>query len=521
MIEAKIALRIRGAFRLRKPESIDSAIADVAEEIGADVNAVREVYNTERARLDAARIERIRKAESKPVSGGALRPDYSAEDYPGPIIVTAAQNNTEVAEAFWDNLVGYASSIGAKIIVAPILYNKSAWNQPDDMTGQDIYFDPKVKPYMRDDRFTVHGVAVLANAHVLPTSKNPLSGFESATGAGQSIVIPASKISLKTMPRLKGEPLKIVQSTGTVTVCNYVQRKAGTVSELEHNYGFTVIESGGKVRSVECMNPDAGGFFDFDGEHVNEQGIEYPDNPAALVFGDIHAEKLPLERLNAISALARKVNPCNVIFHDILDFSSRNHHNRESSLFRFVADSTGQSVESDIEKVANVLDCFPSYAPIVVDSNHDRALERWLDEADYREDSQNAIFFLELQLARYRAANCGQEPINLLKYALTKRFGRDFNATFLKPDESCKVEGIECGNHGDRGPNGARGSLQAFRAIGESMVIGHSHSPGIAGKVYQVGVSGSLEMGYNVGPSSWAHAHCIIFANGQRQMIFE
>lgn len=519
MIEAKIALRIHGAFRLRKPESIEDAINAVAEETGIDADVVREVYNVERTRLDAARIERIRKAESKPVSGGALRPDYSAESYPGPIIVTAAQNNTEIASAFWQNMVAYAEKIGAKIVVAPILYNKSAWNQPDDMTGQNIYFDPKVKPYMRDDRFTVHGVTVLANAHVLPTAKNPLSGFESATDAGQSIVIPASKIALKTMPRLKGEPLKIVQSTGAVTVCNYVQRKAGTVAELEHNYGFTVIEPGGKIRSVECMNPDDGGFFDFDGEQVNEQGIR-SKNPSALIFGDIHAEKLPIERLNALTNLAVKINPCNVIFHDILDFSSRNHHNRESSLFRFKADSEGHTVENDISKVAQVLNAFESYAPIVVDSNHDRALERWLDEADYREDSQNAILFLELQLARYRATMNG-EHINLLEYAVTEPFGRCYNTTFLQPDESFKVAGIECGNHGDRGPNGARGSLQAFRAIGEAMVIGHSHSPGIAGKVYQVGVSGSLDMGYNVGPSSWAHAHCIIFANGQRQMIFE
>lgn len=520
MIEAKIALRIAGAFRMRKAESIDNAINAVAEETGIDADTVREVYNVERARLDAARVEKIRKAESKPVSGGALRPDYSAEEYPGPIIVTAAQNNTEIASAFWKNLVAYAEKVGAKIVVAPILYNKAAWNQPDDVSGQNVYFDPKVKPYMRDDRFTVHGVTVLANAHVLPTAKNPLSGFESATDAGQSIVIPASKIALKTMPRLKGEPLKIVQSTGAVTVCNYVQRKAGTVAELEHSYGFTVIESGGKIRSVECMNPDDGGFFDFDGNEVIEQGIK-SESPAALVFGDIHAEKLPLNRLDAISNLAAKVNPCNVIFHDILDFSSRNHHNRESSLFRFKADSEGQTVEDDIRKVAMVLNAFESYAPIVVDSNHDRALERWLDEADYREDSQNAILFLELQLGRYRAAMNG-EALNLLEYALEKLWP-DYTdaATFLKPDESYKVEGIECGNHGDRGPNGARGSLQAFRAMGESMVIGHSHSPGIAGKVYQVGVSGSLDMGYNVGPSSWAHAHCIIFANGQRQMVFE
>ena len=73
--------------------------------------------------------------------------------------------------------------------------------------------------------------------------------------------------------------------------------------------------------------------------------------------------------------------------------------------------------------------------------------------------------------------------------------------------------------HGDRGPNGARGSIKNLRRIGVKSIIGHSHSPGIDEGAYQNGTSTRLRLGYNVGPSSWLNAHTVVYANGKRSLI--
>ena len=73
--------------------------------------------------------------------------------------------------------------------------------------------------------------------------------------------------------------------------------------------------------------------------------------------------------------------------------------------------------------------------------------------------------------------------------------------------------------HGDRGPNGARGSAKNLRRIGIKSVIGHSHSPQISEGCYQVGTSSRLKLEYNEGPSGWLNTHCVIHADGKRQFV--
>jgi hypothetical protein len=52
------------------------------------------------------------------------------------------------------------------------------------------------------------------------------------------------------------------------------------------------------------------------------------------------------------------------------------------------------------------------------------------------------------------------------------------------------------------------------------MNTGHTHTPSILGACYTAGVAGSLEMGYNIGASSWRLANILTWPNGQRQIIF-
>jgi hypothetical protein len=95
---------------------------------------------------------------------------------------------------------------------------------------------------------------------------------------------------------------------------------------------------------------------------------------------------------------------------------------------------------------------------------------------------------------------------------------------FLAEDESfviCRDQhgGIECGMHGHNGPNGARGSRTNLAKMGRKSNIGHSHSAGITDGCYQAGVSADLDLGYNVGPSSWSHSHVVTYPSGKRAVV--
>jgi hypothetical protein len=93
------------------------------------------------------------------------------------------------------------------------------------------------------------------------------------------------------------------------------------------------------------------------------------------------------------------------------------------------------------------------------------------------------------------------------------------NLRVLGGDESFRIAGIECGMHGDRGPNGARGSRMNLRRIGVKSVVGHSHSPGIEEGCYQTGTSTHLRLEYNSGASSWLQAHVAIYLSGKRTLL--
>ncbi len=81
------------------------------------------------------------------------------------------------------------------------------------------------------------------------------------------------------------------------------------------------------------------------------------------------------------------------------------------------------------------------------------------------------------------------------------------------------VAGVELGMHGDRGPNGSRGSIKNLRRIGVKSIIGHSHTPGIEEGCYQVGTSTVLNLEYANGPSSWLNTHCLLYPNGKRTLV--
>jgi hypothetical protein len=217
-----------------------------------------------------------------------------------------------------------------------------------------------------------------------------------------------------------------------------------------------------------------------------------------------------------------ELNPSFQFIHDLTDFRARNHHNIDDPFFLADMHFRGQgNVEKDLLRCGSFLGHITRLGnkAIVVESNHDQALERWLKEADIRKDPENAVFFHRANMMIHTAIRRLNPNFNVFQWAVTDNFQIKMDAEFLREDDSYVVKGIEQGMHGHRGPNGARGNPRGFRTIGRKVNIGHMHSAGIFDGVYVAGVSGLLEMGYNKGPSSWSHSHIITYDNGKRTIV--
>lgn len=532
-----------GYFRAKKKERKAEIVESLAESLEIRKEDISDFLSeeTEKRKADyrkrqAARLAKQQKAESKPVTAG-----YHEKDIPRVegtrFLITCAQNNTDINKPFFDTLLQYCEhNKGTKLLIGKTLYNKNAFAQPQDV--EDVFFDPAVLPYLVEGMVGLSNTCMFfAGANVLPTAKNPLSGFESVTGPNVDCIIPSVQISLKVLARLKHAQGKRLFSTGAVTLKNFIQRRAGQAAESWFNSGALIVEidNHGKanITQIEAMD-ETGAFYDR-GILYSVDGIEADHYPEVLQFGDIHAEKALPQNIEFACSVLREYQPDNLCIHDLLDFTSRNHHRTKDSRFIYSQDKEGHSVIQDINKVNDVLerlqDASKETTIRVIESNHDLAFARYLVEGDYRHDSTNALIFLAAQLESYKQAH--NPDFNLLEWSCSFEDSSitDLQGNAIKPlifchpifhrtDESVEIAGVEHGIHGHHGVNGSRATPAQLRGLGIRINSGHTHSPGIYGGVYVAGVLGSLDMGYNQGPSSWAYAYVLTWANGQRQIIF-
>jgi Arc/MetJ-type ribon-helix-helix transcriptional regulator len=181
----------------------------------------------------------------------------------------------------------------------------------------------------------------------------------------------------------------------------------------------------------------------------------------------------------------------------------------------------------DVAEFLHRLDASPGRV-IVVESNHDIGLDRWVREGRYRGDGQNMRVGLTLDQemldhreAVARALDAGLPPpkFSLLRRAIELTVPKAIEAVEWAHDGASRlIDGIECGHHGFRGGNGAKGTVQGFARMGRRMTIGDKHSPEINEGVYVAGCM-QLQQGYNRGPSSWAIAHVVQYADGHRTIV--
>lgn len=438
--------------------------------------------------------------------------------------ITAAQNATPVSKPFLQSLLVACKQLKATLVVVPLRYKNptSFWSSK---AQDDDWWDPSVVPYLCNERKKLcKHLMLLGDVKTQPTAEQPLSGFETMTH-GESGILAHPRLQFKTVPTPRAKTPKILTTTGAVTVSNYTDSKAGKKGEFHHTFGACFVEIRGDRFHLRQINAAAdGSFIDLD-KHYSPEGAKPAESALALIMGDTHVDFIDPKVEEATfgkRGIIETLRPVKLVWHDVLDGYSRNPHHR-GNVFNEIAKRSVQRHLVGAE-VARAIEFLAKKTPkqtqsVVVSSNHDDFLARWIKDTDWRYDSDNAEFYMETALAMVRSAKLGTGGLEVTE-PFSYWVGKSLpGVRCLRRDESFEVAGIELGFHGDRGPNGARGSLNNMKAIGPKVVIGHSHSPGIEQGAYQTGTSTRLALEYNSGPSSWLHTHCVIYANGKRCLI--
>jgi len=451
---------------------------------------------------------------------------------------SSAQNNTYLHRQLWSNFRALSAHDGGTIMVSSFTYDKRSLGakgaKRKTAKGSDTekeWWDSDVEPFICDKDIEIApGLTWCGKMQILPTAIKPLSGLESLTGRNSSI-IPHTKFAVMSVASPKHSGTKLLYTTGTVTQCNYIQKKAGQKASFHHGYGGLIVEvdhEGGWY--VRQLNADTQGvIYDFD-RKVEDGKVTTGHRPTAIVWGDIHVHWLE-NKMRALcwgkGGILDTLRPHRQIFHDLIDFHSQKHHDRDDAWKMFEKFVEGKSsVANEIAEAAEFLmDAQRDWCEsVVVRSNHDEAMTRWLKEGDFRLDPENAIFFLKMNLVAYQGIKRSLD-INPVEYAIADLSGDDVRARFLRRDEPYIVcpeagGGIECGMHGDIGANGNRApNLDTFARTGRKCIVGHGHGAEQHEGAMRVGVMGSLDQGYNEGMSSWSHTFGIIYENGKRTLV--
>lgn len=466
-----------------------------------------------------------RPAKHQPIIAGKIETSASGPhasriqviDAAGPrcVIVTGIDGAGAPHTGFLDNLRAYAAHLDAELRLYVVGHQRSLSRMPG-----------YVRDYIRQETVTLGDrIEVRPDVGLPRYSRYPLDGLQRVS-PGRSAVIVHATPQLESLPRISAHPPRIQMTTGLASPSGRIvgHRVTGQPEQM----GAVVVAIGDRgdvhARRITAMPERGGDFYDLDA-HVANGKVTTGCRVEAIVFGDIHH---PLTDAGVESAtwgpggLVDRLHPRHQVLHDLVDFHARNNHDSRDHHARFRKFAAGRDdVRAELASVSAFAASTrrPGCTTHVIASNHDHALTRWLRDSDHKADPRNAEFYLECKRIAYANLRDGR-TVDLMPEVL-RAFAQDQldGVEFVSDGQSLMLAGVEHAVHGDRGPDGRRGSVAQFESMGFDMTVGHFHSPAIRGGIYVAGLC-SNAIGYERGPTSRAVAHVITHSDGARQHIF-
>ena len=433
-------------------------------------------------------------------------------------IITTAVSGKEVEENCFKSLETFEEIEDAMIIIQPC----------EDVASRNSIFDYELDKRLRNCGFAFKDLYLnkkffLSSIKVSAKQINPLTGLERLAQAKGSMALASPKQYLQFVANSNIKMPRALMTTGAITVSDYsselsMSKRTSYLAEFDHVMGAIVveIEDDRIFHFRQIQFDDDGSFYDL-GWKYNPDGTVEEVKDTVCVFGDTHVGSHCPEVDKCLQEITDYANCREVIVHDIFDNRFNNHHDIHKPVLRAIISRSGKTkLMYEGEITSNWLNDWSDRVEkmTIVKSNHDEALERYIDEGRWKDDPENLYDALDLVKARMD----GKDP---LKYLIKDMIGlkNPEKINWLDRDEDYIINGIELGAHGDKGGNGSRGSLRSIEKAYYKATVGHAHTGGIYREVYQVGTSTFLKLSYNTGPSSWTNTMCIQYPNGQRQLI--
>jgi hypothetical protein len=442
-------------------------------------------------------------------------------------IVTAAQNGTPVHALFFQSLLKACDVLNAELVVLPIRTKNptSVWTA--SQANAEWWVD-EVQPFLYNGRKQLNqNLIILGDIPVQPTATSPLSAMDALTH-GESGIVGHTKLQLKSIPT-GGQYPKLLTTTGACTVPNYSHSKAGKLGEFHHTLGATLVEIKGKHFYLRQINASKEtGEFCVLRQHFTPRGVKDSGRYPAIALGDAHVDFQCPQVARATfgdGGMIEVFEPEEIYWHDTFDGYSTNPHHHGNP-FNRLAKLLGnrESVRGEVERcVEFVMRHTPkNTVSVIVPSNHDAFLKRWIVDNDWRKDIAPINMSFYLETAQYMADNTkmgpgGTEYPDPFIYWVEKLTGKDKKILCLR-EPNRLVRGVQMGSHGHQGPNGARGSIKNLRRVGYKSIFGHGHGPGIDEGAMQIGTSTPRVLEYTGGPSSWMNTHGTIDPLNKRSL---
>lgn len=430
-------------------------------------------------------------------------------------VITTAVGGAPVHKRFYQSLKNYCKYNNALLLVIPSNYQLF---EIDPTLTKDPDVVIVFRPLHLNKNVTVNPIKID------PKQVDPAVGLEAIVKQEKTIIVGSPKQRRKSIANAT-DISAVIQSTGAITRPNYipkdgVPKRKDTLATVHHVMGAIVVEIENEkyfhFRNIE-MSPD-GSFVDLFMRYTPTSVS--PENALSVILGDYHVTETDPVVERATHALLEMAKPKYIIFHDFFSGVSINHHEMDNYiLMAQKAKENKLSLENELKKnVAVIKDYLKRYSShstlVFVKSNHDEFLIRYLSRGLF--EPHNRALALELSVVSIQ----GQDP---LVYAY-KKFGLTKNdlkkIRFLRRDEHFVLAGNYLSAHGDIGVNGSKnpGAKGMFKGYGKC-IFGHTHTPEIWHGAMSVGTSSKLKLGYNIGASSWLHAHAVLYEDGTRQLI--
>lgn len=424
------------------------------------------------------------------------------------VVISSILPNSKVNEQFVAAMENYCEYNNAQLLLVPIrgvrsevMFDKQTSNRYGKYFCTEATFNSNLR---------------LLNTGITANNKNPIKSIKEVGHKNYSIIAASTKQCMEMIPSIHKDKTHLIYLTGTCSDVIYKNNITGHINSENNKLGGLVIEIKDDnifyVRNIEWIN---GYFVDLNKAYYSDKikNIE----AEAIVAGDLHLSGDEDPRaLELLKQEIKLLKAKKLFIHDFCSHNTINHHEQDNWIKMARLMSKFKNLEEEHNYTANI---FNNWAKdisnvefYIVKSNHDSWLNKYLGNRNlWIKDNCNALYAHKL---------CGYSLQDLDPFAETMKtkLNNKLNIYFLN-NKSFKLAGTELSLHGDIGNNGGKASLRSIELSAGKCIIGHSHQPKIGFLGFQTGTNTKLDLGYNIGGSSWANGNVSLYKDGHRQML--